>query len=75
MAYRELDQSLWRTVMNVPAREYTEYQISLDVRAVRSAVVVPHPALPNKQSEPHVLEQSRGLVGRHVHWNAALPTA
>ncbi|WP_339479695.1 type VI secretion system lipoprotein TssJ [Pseudomonas sp. RL_5y_Pfl2_73] len=41
VGYRELDQSLWRTVMNVPAREYTEYQISLDVRAVRSAVVVP----------------------------------
>ncbi|WP_457968943.1 type VI secretion system lipoprotein TssJ [Pseudomonas sp. R4-84] len=41
VGYRELDQSLWRTVMNVPAREYTEYQISLDVRAVRSAIVVP----------------------------------
>ncbi|WP_434570871.1 type VI secretion system lipoprotein TssJ [Pseudomonas sp. Z3-8] len=41
VGYRELDQSLWRTVMNVPARQYTEYQISLDVRAVRSAVVVP----------------------------------
>ncbi|WP_434561603.1 type VI secretion system lipoprotein TssJ [Pseudomonas sp. R1-6] len=41
VGYRELDQSLWRTVMNVPAREYTEYQISLDVRAVRSALVVP----------------------------------
>ena len=41
VGYRELDQSLWRTVINVPAREYTEYQISLDVRAVRSAVVVP----------------------------------
>ncbi|MFL6534948.1 MAG: type VI secretion system lipoprotein TssJ [Pseudomonas sp.] len=40
VGYRELDQSLWRTVMNVPPREYTEYQISLDVRAVRSAVVV-----------------------------------
>ena len=40
VGYRELDQSLWRTVINVPAREYTEYQISLDVRAVRSAVVV-----------------------------------
>ncbi|WP_447795353.1 type VI secretion system lipoprotein TssJ [Pseudomonas farris] len=41
VGYRELDQSLWRTVMNVPPRQYTEYQISLDVRAVRSAVVVP----------------------------------
>jgi type VI secretion system protein VasD len=27
--------------MNVPPRQYTEYQISLDVRAVRSAIVVP----------------------------------
>jgi len=40
VGYRELDQSLWRTVINVPAREYTEYQISLDVRAVRADVVV-----------------------------------
>ncbi|URM29081.1 type VI secretion system lipoprotein TssJ [Pseudomonas frederiksbergensis] len=40
VGYRELDQSLWRAVMNVPPRQYTEYQISLDVRAVRSAVVV-----------------------------------
>ncbi|TVT86320.1 type VI secretion system lipoprotein TssJ [Pseudomonas sp. H3(2019)] len=41
VGYRELDQAQWRTVMNVPPRQYTEYQISLDVRAVRSAVVVP----------------------------------
>lgn len=41
VGYRELDQSLWRAVMNVPPRQYTEYQISLDVRAVRSAVVSP----------------------------------
>ncbi|MBT2338072.1 MULTISPECIES: type VI secretion system lipoprotein TssJ [Pseudomonas] len=41
VGYRELDQSLWRTVLSVPAREYTEYQISLDVHAVRSSVVVP----------------------------------
>ena len=40
VGYRELDQSLWRAVMNVPPRQYTEDQISLDVRAVRSAVVV-----------------------------------
>ncbi|KAB0504459.1 type VI secretion system lipoprotein TssJ [Pseudomonas lini] len=40
VGYRELDQSLWRAVMNVPPRQYTEYQISLDVRAVRGAVVV-----------------------------------
>ena len=41
VGYRELDQSLLRTVLNVPPRAYTEYQISLDVRAVRSDVVVP----------------------------------
>ncbi|WP_053148803.1 type VI secretion system lipoprotein TssJ [Pseudomonas sp. Pf153] len=41
VGYRELDRSQWRTVLNVPARQYTEYQISLDVRAVRSDVVVP----------------------------------
>ena len=41
VGYRELDQAQWRTVMNVPPRQYTEYQISLDVRAVRSAIVVP----------------------------------
>ncbi|MHC8374563.1 type VI secretion system lipoprotein TssJ [Pseudomonas sp. MDT1-16] len=41
VGYRELDQAQWRTVMNVAPRQYTEYQISLDVRAVRSAVVVP----------------------------------
>ena len=38
--YRELDRAQWRTVLNVPPRQYTEYQISLDVRAVRADVVV-----------------------------------
>ena len=40
VGYRELDRSQWRTVLNVPPRQYTEYQISLDVRAVRADVVV-----------------------------------
>lgn len=40
VGYRELDRAQWRTVINVPARQYTEYQISLDVRAVRADVVV-----------------------------------
>ena len=38
VGYRELDRAQWRTVINVPARQYTEYQISLDVRAVRADV-------------------------------------
>ena len=41
VGYRELDRAQWRTVLTVPARQYTEYQISLDVRAVRADVVVP----------------------------------
>ena len=40
VGYRELDRAQWRTVINVPPRQYTEYQISLDVRAVRADVVV-----------------------------------
>jgi type VI secretion system protein VasD len=39
VGYRELDQALWRTVLSIPPRQYSEYQISLDARAVRSAVV------------------------------------
>ncbi|NWA04923.1 type VI secretion system lipoprotein TssJ [Pseudomonas gingeri] len=38
VGYREIDQALWRNVLNVPPRQVTDYQISLDVRAVRSAV-------------------------------------
>jgi len=41
VGYRELDRAEWRTVLSVPARQYTEYQISLDVHAVRADVVVP----------------------------------
>ncbi|OPA96770.1 type VI secretion system-associated lipoprotein [Pseudomonas fluorescens] len=41
VGYRELDRAQWRTVIDVPARQYTEYQISLDVHAVRADVVVP----------------------------------
>ncbi len=40
VGYRELDRAQWRTVLNVPPRQYTEYQISLDVRAVRADVAV-----------------------------------
>ncbi|WP_300632774.1 type VI secretion system lipoprotein TssJ [Pseudomonas sp.] len=39
VGYRELDRAQWRTVINVPPRQYTEYQISLDVRAVRADIV------------------------------------
>ncbi|MGE8111631.1 MULTISPECIES: type VI secretion system lipoprotein TssJ [Pseudomonas] len=41
VGYREVDQALWRSVLPVPPRDY---QISLDVRAVRSAVAAPQPA-------------------------------
>ncbi|MGC3895276.1 type VI secretion system lipoprotein TssJ [Pseudomonas urmiensis] len=37
VGYREIDQAQWRSVLPVPPRDY---QISLDVRAVRSAVAV-----------------------------------
>ncbi|WP_339527613.1 type VI secretion system lipoprotein TssJ [Pseudomonas mucidolens] len=40
VGYRELDRAQWRTVLDVPPRAYTEYQISLDVRAVRADIVV-----------------------------------
>ncbi|CAH0187220.1 MULTISPECIES: type VI secretion system lipoprotein TssJ [Pseudomonas] len=39
VGYRELDRAQWRTVINVPPRQYSEYQISLDVHAVRADVV------------------------------------
>ncbi|HKS13184.1 MAG TPA: type VI secretion system lipoprotein TssJ [Pseudomonas sp.] len=38
VGYREVDQAQWRSVLPVPPRDY---QISLDVRAVRSAVAAP----------------------------------
>ncbi|WP_026144819.1 type VI secretion system lipoprotein TssJ [Pseudomonas asplenii] len=38
VGYREIDQALWRSVLSVQPRQVTDYQISLDVRAVRSAV-------------------------------------
>ncbi|AMB84268.1 type VI secretion protein [Pseudomonas agarici] len=38
VGYREIDQALWRSVFNVPPRQVTDYQISLDAHAVRSAV-------------------------------------
>ncbi len=40
VGYREVDQAQWRSVLSVPPRDY---QISLDVRAVRSAVATPQP--------------------------------
>ncbi|AZE64119.1 MULTISPECIES: type VI secretion system lipoprotein TssJ [Pseudomonas] len=41
VGYRELDRAQWRAVINVPPRQSSEYQISLDVRAVRADVVAP----------------------------------
>lgn len=40
VGYREIDQAQWRSVLPVPPRDY---QISLDVRAVRSAVATSQP--------------------------------
>ncbi|HEK1683855.1 type VI secretion system lipoprotein TssJ [Pseudomonas sp. MH2] len=40
VGYREIDRAQWRSVLAVPPRDY---QISLDVRAVRSAVATPQP--------------------------------
>lgn len=38
VGYRELDQAQWRSVLGVPPRDY---QISLDVRAIRADAVPP----------------------------------
>ena len=40
VGYRELDRAQWRTVLSVPPRQASEYQISLDVRAVRAHLSV-----------------------------------
>lgn len=40
VGYREVDRAQWRSVLPVPPHDY---QISLDVRAVRSAVATPQP--------------------------------
>ncbi|CAG8865813.1 hypothetical protein PS627_01732 [Pseudomonas fluorescens] len=40
VGYRDIDQAQWRNVLPVPPRNY---QISLDVRAVRSAVATTQP--------------------------------
>jgi len=40
VGYREVDQALWRTLLTIAPKQLNDYQISLDVRAVRSAVVV-----------------------------------
>jgi len=39
VGYREIDRAQWRAVINVPARQASEYQISLDVHAIRADVV------------------------------------
>lgn len=41
VGYREIDRAQWRSILPVPPRDY---QISLDVRAVRSAEAAPQPA-------------------------------
>jgi len=40
VGYREVDQALWRTLLTITPKQLNDYQISLDVRAVRSAIVV-----------------------------------
>ncbi|NWB85945.1 type VI secretion system lipoprotein TssJ [Pseudomonas gingeri] len=40
VGYREVDQALWRTLLTIAPKQLNDYQISLDVRAVRSAIVV-----------------------------------
>ncbi|VVO12173.1 hypothetical protein PS834_03535 [Pseudomonas fluorescens] len=40
VGYRELDRAQWRTVLSVPPRQASEYQISLDVCAVRAHLSV-----------------------------------
>lgn len=39
VGYREIDRAQWRAVLDIPARQASEYQISLDVHAVRTDVV------------------------------------
>lgn len=41
VGYREIDQAQWRTVLDITPRQPGHYQISLDVRAVRTAVATP----------------------------------
>lgn len=41
VGYREIDQAQWRAVLNVVPQHANEYQISLDVRAVRADIAIP----------------------------------
>jgi type VI secretion system protein VasD len=41
VGYREIDQAQWRTVLDIAPLQASHYQISLDVRAVRTAVAAP----------------------------------
>jgi type VI secretion system protein VasD len=41
VGYREIDQAQWRAVLDIAPRQPDHYQISLDVRAVRTAVATP----------------------------------
>lgn len=47
VGYRDVDRAQWRAVMNVPPRQRTEYQISLDARAIRG-VVAASPSSPTQ---------------------------
>lgn len=41
VGYREIDQAQWRAVLDVVPGQRREYQISLDVRAVRTDAAIP----------------------------------
>lgn len=41
VGYREIDQAQWRAVLDVAPGQRREYQISLDVRAVRTDAAIP----------------------------------
>ncbi|MCD5973933.1 type VI secretion system lipoprotein TssJ [Pseudomonas quasicaspiana] len=41
VGYREIDQAQWRAVLDVAPGQRREYQISLDVRAVRTDATIP----------------------------------
>ena len=39
VGYREIDRAQWRALLDIPPRQTREYQISLDVQAIRTDVV------------------------------------
>ena len=41
VGYREIDQAQWRAVLDVAPGQRREYQISLDVRAIRTDAAIP----------------------------------